>query len=734
MRLFLKNVFVFLFCGVTPVWAAPPTAALDVSAIHGTVAPAPWNAIIGPAPLTVNFDASGSSDDGTIELYVLNHGIGATNGVPYYPDELLQEGFVPGMSYTYTMPGTYNNVTVRVQDNDGEWSNDSFPTWSIVVTESLEPSCPGNTPPTAALDVSPIIGETPLTVEFDGSGSSDDGTIELYKFYHGHGHGTGESGPYTIVLDEPFQEKLIPKASYIYTTPGYYTNVHLKVKDNDGCWSEPASAAVALSEAITIKVKVPNVAPTAVLEADPEQGEAPLKVVFDASGSSDDGTIQKYIYFFGNADGEVFTESSYTYIYDTPGTYDAHLRVQDNDGAWSDYSLPVPITVTGPNVPPTAVLDIYLGPPTSDQSTPLTVEFDASGSNDVDGDVAVYAFNFDDGSPLEVIDESDTVHVYTTPGIYHARLRVQDNDGAWSNWSNPMSFSATGNFPPTAVLSATPEHGEAHLTVYFHAGGSFDVDGTIEKYIFDFGDGEEGAVEDQPASSHIYKKPGTYTATLVVRDNDQAPSASDPFPVLATKTITVARPELAGQAEKKAAEKKAAEEEAMKAASKKAAEKKAAEEEAMKAASKKAAEKKAAEKKAAEEEAMKAASKKAAEKKAAEEEAMKAASKKAAEKKAAEKKAAEEEAMKAAKEKAKKAEEKQKAEEQRQEQLKRKAEEREKKATEEKARKNEADQRAWKNKIAANYTRARHEEMKTLARRYGILSWFESKYPDPKQD
>lgn len=53
--------------------------------------------------------------------------------------------------------------------------------------------------------------------------------------------------------------------------------------------------------------------------------------------------------------------------------------------------------------------------------------------------------------------------------------------------------------------------------VSFDASASYDPDGTIVSYEWDFGDGNPITVVD-PVTTHSYTKPGTYTVTLTVRD------------------------------------------------------------------------------------------------------------------------------------------------------------------------------------------------------------------------
>jgi subtilisin family serine protease len=73
----------------------------------------------------------------------------------------------------------------------------------------------------------------------------------------------------------------------------------------------------------------------------------------------------------------------------------------------------------------------------------------------------------------------------------------------------------TTNSPPTASFTFSC----ADLTCDFDGSGSSDSDGTISSHVWNFGD---SATATGVTASHTYASPGTYTATLVVTDNDGA--------------------------------------------------------------------------------------------------------------------------------------------------------------------------------------------------------------------
>jgi len=67
------------------------------------------------------------------------------------------------------------------------------------------------------------------------------------------------------------------------------------------------------------------------------------------------------------------------------------------------------------------------------------------------------------------------------------------------------------------VASASTITGEAPLQVIHYTAGSYDPDGTIMTYWWDF---EDGTGSYNQAAYHTYSTPGVYEATLTVTDNE----------------------------------------------------------------------------------------------------------------------------------------------------------------------------------------------------------------------
>jgi PKD repeat protein len=122
-----------------------------------------------------------------------------------------------------------------------------------------------NRPPTARVTADPTSGPTPLTVEFDGSGSSDPDTADTITYQWDFG-------------DDSSTQTTTPTTSHEYSTNGTYT-ASLRVEDNHGD----------LSVADTVRIHAGNIAPTPQIES-PSADDPPFRVgqQITLSGSATD--------------------------------------------------------------------------------------------------------------------------------------------------------------------------------------------------------------------------------------------------------------------------------------------------------------------------------------------------------------------------------------------------------------------------------------------------------------
>ncbi len=108
-----------------------------------------------------------------------------------------------------------------------------------------------------------------------------------------------------------------------------------------------------------------------------------------------------------------------------------------------------------------------------------------------------------------------------------------------------LYYSGSGvNRPPTAVIAANPLTGTLPLTVNFNGSGSSDPDNNPLTYIWNFGDGSPVTTTVSATISHQYTAKGPFTASLQVKDSNNAlsntatiklyPGASGPTPQILT--------------------------------------------------------------------------------------------------------------------------------------------------------------------------------------------------------
>ena len=129
----------------------------------------------------------------------------------------------------------------------------------------------GNRPPKAVAKAIPTNGATPLTVSFDGTGSSDSDPGDTLTY------------AWDLDGDGTFDDSNSPQPSYIYATAGNY-DVQLRVTDDHG-------ASDTLDTPITVSPG--NTPPKAVMDASPSTWRVGDEITFSGSASdTEDGTLQ----------------------------------------------------------------------------------------------------------------------------------------------------------------------------------------------------------------------------------------------------------------------------------------------------------------------------------------------------------------------------------------------------------------------------------------------------------
>lgn len=330
-----------------------------------------------------------------------------------------------------------------------------------------------NTPPSASFTFDCLN----LACSFDASTSADtDGNIISYNWDFGDG-GNG---------------------SNLITTHNYASNgsyeVILIIRDNAGAIS---------SSSIMVSASSSNIPPVASFNSDCPD----LSCSFDASASSDsDGSISNYLWDFGDGNTGSTVNPAHTYASDN--SYTISLTVTDNDNATAISAQTIAVSNTGTNnATPTAFF-------TAD-CTDLSCDFNGSASSDSDGTISNYSWDFGDGTNGIT---ATPAHTYTADANYTIILTVTDNGGA-SSTNTQTLFISSSNTAPSATFSTSC----TNLDCNFDASNSFDSDGNLVSYAWDFGDDNTGS---GVLSNHSYLAAGSYSITLTITDDDAASSIS----------------------------------------------------------------------------------------------------------------------------------------------------------------------------------------------------------------
>jgi PKD repeat protein len=254
-----------------------------------------------------------------------------------------------------------------------------------------------------------------------------------------------------------------------------------------------------------------NVPPVAVANPDYQEVLAGEEAWFSANGSYDpDGGIEYYKWEFG--DGDIGWGFYITHIYSSPGDYLVWLTVYDNGNATDmDYCNVSVLPSNTTNEPPVAQVD------PADQTVAVGEDawFYGGYSYDPDGYIVSYEWDFGDGDTGDGINIS---HIYLSPGIYNVTLTVTDNEGATDTYVAFVYVTGTpGNQPPVAMAQPDTQTVYIGEDAWFSGNGSYDPDGNITSYEWDFGDGN---FDSGIFVTHAYTAPGDYIVTLTVTDNE----------------------------------------------------------------------------------------------------------------------------------------------------------------------------------------------------------------------
>lgn len=253
--------------------------------------------------------------------------------------------------------------------------------------------------------------------------------------------------------------------------------------------------------------------PVANFTYSPEKPLLGEVVTFNASASYDlNGYIVSYRWDFGDDNVTTVSTSTITHVYNIEGTYVVRLAVTDNQSLATGIEKTVRVCAY-----PVANFTYSPDEPVFNQ----TVTFDASVSDPKGGTIDSCAWDFGDGN-VTTVSTLTITHEYVTFGNYTVTLTVTDSEDLSNSTSKLLKVCA----PPVANFTYSPslvEHPMRNETVTFNASISYDPDGYIVSYEWDFGDGTTEVylgANLTATATHMYDSVGTQKVTLNVTDND----------------------------------------------------------------------------------------------------------------------------------------------------------------------------------------------------------------------
>ncbi len=452
------------------------TVTLTVTESHGIINTVTTTATIGNIVPVVSsipgatldpgsqYTASGSFTDPGNNSWTATVDYGDGSGV----SALALSGKTFSLSHTYAATG---NFTVTVSVNDGTATGTA--TAQVVVRAR----------PVGRIN-GPFVATEGSSISMSAAASTDaDGTIQSYAWDFGDGStATGVS------------------TSHTYPQDGTYT-VTLTVTDNDGLSSSASTTA-------TVSNVIPVVAAF---------GDATLILgdSYTASGSFTDPGADSWSATVNYGDGSSGPLTlngkafSLSHTYASLGTFTVTVTVSDGSASGTK-SQTVRVRAR-----PVASLN---GPYTADEGS--AVAMSAAASNDPDGTIQSYAWNFGDGTTGTGASVS---HTYPQNGSYTVSLTVTDNDGLTGSASTTATIA---NVAPaiSTIAGATQFVGET-----YSASGSFTDPGS-DTWTATVNYGDNTGTANLPLSgknfslSHVYNTVGTFTVTVTVNDGAQSAS------------------------------------------------------------------------------------------------------------------------------------------------------------------------------------------------------------------
>ncbi len=369
------------------------------------------------------------------------------------------------ITISHAQPGVYP-VRLTISDNTGA-NNEIF-----TINRVYEI----NAAPEPRFSINELIAPGDI-ITLNAIESSDPNVDDLIYTWYLNDEVIGNSDISTLTLD----------------SPGDY-EITLSVNDQRG-----ASNSV---QTLSRKIRV-NAPPLPIISAVPITSKA--SVEFKANESSDiESDIESYLWDFG--DGNTASGPQVNHTYFNTGTYTVKLTVDDGSSLANSVQSSEHVLVV--NSFPNA---FFNAPAVIGPNQQFTV--DGSSSSDLEGQITYFEWLING----EIVGNgAQTSITLDSPGLHTIGLSVMDNSG-FKEAKGFASQQIRVNQSPTARWRTEPISLIPNTEIKFIADQSFDNDGEIIEYIWNFDDGTEIKGE---TIEHVFSEGGLKHFTLTVSDND----------------------------------------------------------------------------------------------------------------------------------------------------------------------------------------------------------------------
>jgi PKD repeat protein len=320
-------------------------------------------------------------------------------------------------------------------------------------------------------------------------------------------------------------------------------------------------ATVVSDPAFRVNINLPPTAEAGPnLPASGQEIEVGMEVPFSGSGSydpNDDPNYDNrrdseytdklmYTWDFGDGSKEI-SGRNVGHVYNKAGTFTVMLTVSDGEYQDTDTTR---VKIIPANLGPVGVVEItsesWLDIDKREVKTNVRMTFDASQSYDPDGEAYLddkletsplddlYGLTWDLGDGT-ISKQAKVDHVYEDNGVYTVNISMADSKGV--NWTDSYTITVANRAPWAVSKEDQIAYSLDEQPVMLSGDGSYDEDGDVMGYYWDFGDGTHSDItqgingyEPSKVKAHTYERTGLYTAKLWVIDNDGTIS-DDPFEI-----------------------------------------------------------------------------------------------------------------------------------------------------------------------------------------------------------